>query len=248
MHGANLALHALGALAVTFVDHENVGNFHDPGFDRLHIVAHAGHQNHDGDIGQPHDVDFVLPHAHRFNHDQVAPRSIEHSGRIGSGARQPSQRSACCHAANVNPRIAIVVLHANAVAQNRSARVRAGRVDRDDADGLIFLAIVLGQLIDQRALARSGSASQTDDPRLARMRKERLEQIRPAGSAVLDGRDGASQRAGVAGAEASDLWLLFLDSNCQCKAVPHTGKKFWIRVFFWAVHICAGVTPWPCQH
>src|SRR5271157_6246451 len=97
-----------------------------------------------------------------------------------------------------------MILHADAVAQNRPTGVRAGRVNRDDADGLIFLAIVLGKLIDQRALARAGSAGQTDDSRLARMREERLEQLRPAGSAVLDGGDGARQGAGVAGAKSTN--------------------------------------------
>ena len=48
-----------------------------------------------------------------------------------------------------------MILHADAVAQNRSARVRTGRVDGDNADRLILflIALVLGKLIDQRALA-----------------------------------------------------------------------------------------------
>src|SRR5208282_5602385 len=139
-----------------------------------------------GDIGQPHNIDFVLPDANRFDHDQVAARSVEHSGGIGRGTRQPSKRSARGHAADENSRIAIVILHAYAVAQNRSARVRTGWVDRNDADGLIFSAIVLSELINQRALARSGSAGQTDDARFAGMREERFEQLRPARSTVLD--------------------------------------------------------------
>ena len=61
--------------------------------------------------------------------------------------------------------------------------------------------------IDQRALARAGSARQADDASRARMRKERLEHLRPAGSAVLDGRDGAGQSAGVAGAQTRNLEL-----------------------------------------
>src|ERR1700687_5106907 len=113
-------------------------------------------------------------------------------------------RSAVGHAADVNPRIAKVILHADAIAQNRSARIRAGRVDRDNADALIFFAIVLGELIDQSALARSGGARQPDDSRLARVRKERLEQVGPAGRAVLDRRDGTRQGAGVARAQTVD--------------------------------------------
>ncbi len=68
-----------------------------------------------------------------------------------------------------------MILHADAVAQNRPARVRTGRINRDNADSLIFLAIVFRQLVDQRALARSWGAGQADDSRLASVREERLE-------------------------------------------------------------------------
>ena len=47
----------------------------------------------------------------------------------------------------------MVILHADAVAQNSPSRIRTGRINRDDADGLLLLAIVLGKLIDQGTLA-----------------------------------------------------------------------------------------------
>ena len=52
----------------------------------------------------------------------------------------------------------MVILHAYAVTQNRSTRIRTGGINRDDADGsiLFLIAIVLSQLIDQRALPRAG--------------------------------------------------------------------------------------------
>ena len=53
-----------------------------------------------------------------------------------------------------------MILHANAIAQNRSASVGTGGVDGDNADGTIIFAIEAGQLIDQRALARSGRPRQ----------------------------------------------------------------------------------------
>jgi hypothetical protein len=80
----------------------------------------------------------------------------------------------------------MVILHADAVAEDRTARLRTGRVNRNNADRLTLFAIVFGQLIDERALARAGRASHADDSRPAGMRKERFEQIRPAGTAVLD--------------------------------------------------------------
>ncbi len=41
-HGLEFALHAFRAGLVGFIDDEDVGDFHDAGFDGLHIVAHAG--------------------------------------------------------------------------------------------------------------------------------------------------------------------------------------------------------------
>ncbi len=134
-----------------------------PGLDGLHIVAHAGHENHDRDISQAHDIDFVLPNADGLDQDDIASGSIEHGSDISRCACQSAQRSARRHAANVNSRIGEVILHTDAVAQNRAARVRAGGIDRDDADGTILFAIVPRQLIDQRALSGARRASEPND-------------------------------------------------------------------------------------
>ena len=168
LQSADFPLHALGAFAIALVDHENVGDLHDAGLDGLHIVAHARHQNDNRDIGQAHDVDFVLSNSDRLDHHQVASRGIKHGRHIRRGARQSAQRTARGHAANVDSGIGKMLLHADAVAQNRSAGVGTGGIDRDDADGAFFLAIVAGQLIDQRALARARRTGESKYPRTAR--------------------------------------------------------------------------------
>src|SRR5262249_34179648 len=152
------SLHTLGAVAIAFIDHKDVSDLHDPSFNGLHIVAHAGHQDHHRDVSQPHDVDFILPDAYRFDHYQVASGGVEDGRHIGGGPGEAAQRSAGSHAADVNSRIGEVILHADAVAENRSAGVGAGGVDGDDPHAAVFLAIVFGQLIDERALARTGSS------------------------------------------------------------------------------------------
>ena len=62
---------ASGALVIRLVDHEQIGDFHDAGFDRLNIIAHAGHQNHDDDVRHSGDGDFILSHAYGFNQDVI---------------------------------------------------------------------------------------------------------------------------------------------------------------------------------
>ena len=97
-----------------------------------------------------------------------------------------------------------MLLHANAVAENRAAGVGTGRIDGDDAHGAILPAINAGELIDERALACSGRASQAEDAGFAGMREESLEKIGPSWGAVLDGRDGSCQGAGIAGPKRVD--------------------------------------------
>src|SRR6202041_3823206 len=99
---ANFALDALGAFTVTFINDKDVGDFHDAGLDGLHVVAHAGDENHDGDIGEAHDINLVLTHADGFDQHQVAPGGVEHGCHIRSGVGQSAERTARGHAANVN--------------------------------------------------------------------------------------------------------------------------------------------------
>ena len=124
-------------------------------------MADAGDENHHGDVGEAHDVDFILANADGLDQDHVAARRVEHGGDVGGGASQATQRSTSGHAADVDSRVGEMLLHADAVAQNRPARIGAGGVDGDDSHGLVLLAIEPRQLIDQCALARSGSARQT---------------------------------------------------------------------------------------
>src|SRR5207245_2109340 len=81
----NLSLDALGAFMIALVDDEYVGNFHDTGFDRLHIIAHARHENHNRDIRQAYEINFILTYADRFHQDHVTARGV---ARGGDGARR----------------------------------------------------------------------------------------------------------------------------------------------------------------
>src|ERR1700733_862924 len=62
LHRSDLLFHPVGAVAIALVDHKNIGNFHNAGLDALYIVAHAWYQHNEGDVGQAHDIDFILAH------------------------------------------------------------------------------------------------------------------------------------------------------------------------------------------
>jgi hypothetical protein len=55
-----------------------------------------------------------------------------------------------------------------------------------------------GQLINQRALPRSGGSGQPNDPSMSSVREKRLKKFRPPGIPVLDGGNSASQGARIA--------------------------------------------------
>src|SRR5205807_10263188 len=97
--------------------------------------------------------------------DQVAAGSVQYGSDVGGGAGEPAEGAACGHAANVDARISVVILHADAVAENRSARVGARGIDRDDAQRLAFAPVELRELVNQRALPRPGCAGHAEDAR-----------------------------------------------------------------------------------
>ena len=107
-----------------------------PGLERLHLVAGAGHERHDRDVGGADDVDFVLADADGLDEHDVLAGGVEHerglAGRAGQAAEVPARR----HAADEHAAVAGVRLHAHAIAEDGAAAERAGRIDRDDADGL----------------------------------------------------------------------------------------------------------------
>src|SRR5580693_64235 len=113
-------------------------------------------------------------------------------------------------------------LHADAVSQNRSARVGTRRIHSDYAYAAVVFAIEARKLIDQRALPCSGRPSQSQHARLSAVLKQRLEQLGPSRCAVLHGRDSAGQRTNVAGAK---LLNPCLDGLVQAISVKQRRRK-----------------------
>ena len=107
-----------------------------PAFSACTSSPVPGHQHDDRDVGRADDVDFVLADAHRLDDDHRLAGGVEHQRRIGGGARQAAEMAAGGHAADEDVRVGGVRLHAQAIAEDRAAGERAGRIDGDHADGL----------------------------------------------------------------------------------------------------------------
>src|SRR6185369_4409371 len=78
--GVEFQFHALRAGTIGLVDHEDIGDLHDSGLDRLHIVTHARDKHHYGYLRDGSNLDFVLPDADRLD-DDVIPASRVHQAR-----------------------------------------------------------------------------------------------------------------------------------------------------------------------
>src|SRR5579885_3518850 len=127
-------MHPLGAFAIAFVDYKDVSNLHDAGLNALHVIAHAGDEDHDGDIRQTHNINFVLSDAYGFDHDQIAACRIKDRANISRSSGQASQRTTGGHTADVDTGVGEVVLHADTITKNRSPGIGTSRVDGDNAD------------------------------------------------------------------------------------------------------------------
>ena len=98
-------------------------------------------------------------------------------------------------------RVGVMGEHANAIAEDGAAGVGTGGVNGNDADRLILLTVVFGELVDQRALACSGCSGETQNASVTGVWKKTFQQVGAAGLAVFNGRDGAGKGARIARAQ-----------------------------------------------
>src|ERR1035437_3899410 len=182
---------------IALVDDEDIGDLHDAGFDGLDIVAHAGDQDHYGDLGDGGDLDLVLTDADGFDDDVIPAGGVHEVGQVGGGAGQSAHGAAGGHGTYEDAGIGVVLLHAYAVAQNGAAGGAAAGVDGEDGEGLALFAQLQRQGVHQRALAGSRRAGDADDAGMASFRLKFTESFEGLGIAVLDAGGDSRQRARV---------------------------------------------------
>ena len=122
---------------VGLVDHEQVGDLHQPGLVGLHRVAPARVDHHDGGVGLAGDLDLDLADPDRLDEHQVEADGVEHAGPPAGVATARPPRW---------PRVAIermktssvegVVAHADPVAEDGPTGERRRRVDGQHPDPL----------------------------------------------------------------------------------------------------------------
>ena len=150
------------ALAVGLVDHEDVGDLHQPGLVRLHAVTPARVDHHDRRVGLAGDLDLDLSDADGLDEDPLASDRVERTHRLGGGERESPEMAACGHRADEHAGVGGVVLHPNAIAEDRPSGEGRRGIDREHGDLELERAQVADDRARQRRLARSGRTGEPD--------------------------------------------------------------------------------------
>ena len=203
-HRLDLGHHAIDSLAVGLVHDEDVGDLHDAGLERLHLVAQPRHEDHHAHVGGAHDLDLVLADADRLDQDHVLARGREHRDDVIGGRGEAAQVPARGHRADEDAGVGGVRLHPDPVAEDRAAAEGRARVHGDDADALPFGPQQRREPVHERRLARAGRAGDPDHERAARVREERGQQRLRLRGLVLDQADRARHGPRVPRAHALD--------------------------------------------
>ena len=84
-------------------------------------------------VGDADHLDLALPGADRLEEDESLPDGVEDQHRLQRRLGEPAEVAARPHRADEDPRVEEVVGQPDPVAEQRTLRERARRIDRDDA-------------------------------------------------------------------------------------------------------------------
>ena len=201
---ADVAVGILGTLAVELVDRDDIGEIEHVDFLELALGAELGRHHVQRHVGQRHDRGITLADAGSLDDDQVEVADLAGGDRVLDHGRDFSDRISSRDRAHVNVGV-IDGVHANAIAEQRTAGFAPGRVDCDDGDfqriGMVE-AEAADDFVGQRRLARTAGAGDAEHGRVAFGRRaEQFAPQRRRQGVVFERGDQARQRQRVMGAE-----------------------------------------------
>src|SRR5215212_4302523 len=152
-YGAYLRGGVLGLRVVRLVDAEDVGYLHHARLECLDRVPSPRLQAEHHRVRGRGDLDFALAHADGLVEDHIVPAGLHRDGGEPRASREPAKMSPAPHRPDKNAGVEEVVREPYAVAQDRTSRKRARRIDGDDPDPSVFLPVEFYELRDDAALA-----------------------------------------------------------------------------------------------
>src|SRR5262249_40556521 len=154
--------HPIRAIAIGFVDHEDVSNFHQAGFHHLHAVAGFRHQDDDHRIRRAHHIEFGLAYSYRLNQYIVPTRGVKQFDHILGCSRHAAVAATGRHAADKHALVEVMLAHADTITQERATGKWAGGVNSNHSHSLASLTHEGSETINHTRLSRPRRASDTD--------------------------------------------------------------------------------------
>ena len=179
-------LDSVGAVSISLVDHEQIGDLIEPGLHYLHTVAALRHRHDHGRVGKVHHAQLGLPHPNGLDHDDVMTEGVKQLDDLARRAAESAMITAARQAPDIDSRVTIMVGHANAIAKHRAAGKWARGIDSQHRDALLLRTILPDQLIHQRRFARTRRARYPDDIGMAGLRINLLHHAAYLGRPILD--------------------------------------------------------------
>ena len=195
---------ALRALAVGLVDDQDVGDLQQPRLHGLNVIAEAGRGDEDAHVGHLGDVDLALAGADGLDQNDVLPRRVQRIDDAHRRRREAAQVAAARQRAHEDAVVLERGRHADAVAQDGTARYGARGVHGDDADRFAFAAQVARVGVDERRLAGPRRAREADHERSTEVGLHQLEQARHGLGQPLELGHGARDGPALARPHALD--------------------------------------------
>ena len=226
-HSTNVVLQGLRPRLIHLVDRDHVGDLHDPGLQRLHRVARARHQDEHDLVGDAHHLDLALPRSDGLEEDDVRPGGVEQQEGLQRGLGQPAEMPTGAHRADEHSRVEEVIGEPDPVAEQRSPREGARRVDRDHPHRQVERANVRDQRADQRRLADAGRPRDPDREGRAGRRIQLLEHGQGARGSALDQRDRPRDGSPVAGSHAGDELVVSPRAAGHRRHSTARARPFW---------------------
>ena len=197
-HRLDLGDRAVRAVVISFINDEDVRDFHEPGLERLHLVAGAWHDGDDRRVRRAHDLHLALANADGLDQNDVHAGPVHHERHVCRSSGEAAEVAAGRHAPNEHARVTGVGLHADPVPEDSPPAIGARRVDRDHTDRLPVASDLGRQPVDQRALANAGRSGHTDHVRVAGSVEDTPHEVSPLGRLCFDEGNGAGNGAGIA--------------------------------------------------
>ena len=163
------------ALAVSLVDDQRIGQFHDSALDPLQLVARIRQHQHEEEVHHARDLVLRLPHTDRLDEDHVK------SGRF---AQQHGFARLVCHTAkralrgrgpDEGSRVTRQRLHARLVAEDAAAGNRRAGVNGQHRNALAAVDEMHAEGFDECGLADPGNTADAHARAVAGMRQNALQ-------------------------------------------------------------------------